>query len=551
MSYETSVLCFSITLATIIISALLPHANAEPIKLLQRQNNSTAVDNIEQIAPSADVKWSPCYGDFLCTRLEVPLDYDNPSAGSTIIAGIKLPALNETADTPSILLNGGGPGVSTISTMPSVSQLYRRKIGSQYNYIGFDSRGVNNSGPSIDCFLGNPKAKLRFEATSSLRTVDGKNSASISMQYEATSAIGKWCANVHRDDAAKFATTMATAQDMLYFIEHQAVANGKPAKEAKLWYMSGSYGSLLGMTFATIFPDRVGRMIVDSIIDADGYYGGDMSASLADTTPAMQDFFTKCHQAGPVYCPIHANTVENIEQRTWKIIESVRKQPISVTNASVTAFPQLITYQHIMFWMIDQLYLQHNFPTFALGFKMLEERDGSLLVGIVEKMEAVIDPWASVHIYCLDAAQRTDLSTLENWTYELEKARKVGPWVADGWFPWITGMCVHRDIMPVQSQTMHRPLGANTSIPLLFINMSIDAATPLNSARKMVARFLGASMIELQATGHGAIGFKSKCTDEYVTTYLESGKVPPQNVVCPSEEPNPFLSARNPLYKEG
>jgi hypothetical protein len=66
----------------------------------------------------------------------------------------------------------------------------------------------------------------------------------------------------------------------------------------------------------------------------------------------------------------------------------------------------------------------------------------------------------------------------------------------------------------------------------------------------MVNRFSGASMIELQANGHGAIGFKSKCTDELVVNYLESGKVPSQDVVCPSEEPNPFLSDKNPLYKE-
>jgi hypothetical protein len=42
--------------------------------------------------------------------------------------------------------------------------------------------------------------------------------------------------------------------------------------------------------------------------------------------------------------------------------------------------------------MVDQLYLQHNFSTFVLGFKMLEDRDGSMLVGVVERMEALIDP---------------------------------------------------------------------------------------------------------------------------------------------------------------
>lgn len=343
-----------------------------------------------------------------------------------------MPALNDTADTPNILLNGGGPGASTIASLPVVVQLYHKKLGSQYNYIGFGPRGVNNSGPSIDCFPDNPEGKLVFRMTSNLRTVDGKNPVSNAKQYEAAGVIGTWCAYVHRDGPGKYATTMGTAQDMLYFIEHQAIANGKPAEEARFWYMSGSYGSLLGMTFATMFPDRVGRMVVDSITDGDGYYAGDMSASLGDTTPAMQDFFAKCHEAGPKYCPIYAEVVEDIEKRVWNVLEGIRENPVPVTNSSIATYPQIITYQHFMLWMIDQLYLRQNFPNFAMGFKMLEDRDGSLHVGVVEKMEALIDPWANVQIYCLDSAQRTDFSTLENWTYQLEKARKVGPWIADG-----------------------------------------------------------------------------------------------------------------------
>jgi hypothetical protein len=93
-----------------------------------------------------------------------------------------------------------------------------------------------------------------------------------------------------------------------------------------------------------------------------------------------------------MYCPIYADAVEDIEQRTWDILESIRKQPVPVTNSLVTAYPQLIMYQHVMLWMVDQLYLQHNFSTFVLGFKMLEDRDGSMLVGVVERMEALIDP---------------------------------------------------------------------------------------------------------------------------------------------------------------
>ena len=82
----------------------------------------------------------------------MPLDYSDPSTGTTIPAGMKIPSLNETAYTPNILLNGVEPGVSTVTTTPLAPQVYRQKLNSQYNYLGFDHRNSYNSGRSVDCF---------------------------------------------------------------------------------------------------------------------------------------------------------------------------------------------------------------------------------------------------------------------------------------------------------------------------------------------------------------------------------------------------------------
>ncbi|KAF2789468.1 hypothetical protein K505DRAFT_341243 [Melanomma pulvis-pyrius CBS 109.77] len=108
---------------------------------------------------------------------------------------------------------------------------------------------------------------------------------------------------------------------------------------------------------------------------------------------------------------------------------------------------------------------------------------------VVKHVEALIDPWANVQIYCLDTAQRTSFSTLEDFIGRIGLRRRG------------RHVC-HRQNHP---------------------------------------RFPRASTIELQANGYGAVRFKSKCTKEYFISYLKSGTVPPQNVVCPSEQLNPVL----------
>lgn len=60
-----------------------------------------------KIVPSANLTWKPCFDDFTCSRLQVPLDYSNKSLGTTSIAFIKLAGENATAESPSIVLIPG------------------------------------------------------------------------------------------------------------------------------------------------------------------------------------------------------------------------------------------------------------------------------------------------------------------------------------------------------------------------------------------------------------------------------------------------------------
>lgn len=136
-----------------------------------------------------------------------------------------------------VLINPGGPGESGVAAVLNLGSTLAQ-IMPQYNIIGFDPRGVNNSGPSLRCF-GEDEKGLEAEklyAPQFLRSIDGKSERSLRYQYEASTGFGKWCTKFNENTDARYAGTVAVAQDMANYIEKAATLNGKDPKEAKLNY---------------------------------------------------------------------------------------------------------------------------------------------------------------------------------------------------------------------------------------------------------------------------------------------------------------------------
>ena len=79
--------------------------------------------------------------------LQVPLDYQNVSAGNAAIAIIKLPAnltSKEVQHGGPILLNPGGPGGSGVLFIQSFGKFLQTITGKQFDLIGFDPRSMSH-----------------------------------------------------------------------------------------------------------------------------------------------------------------------------------------------------------------------------------------------------------------------------------------------------------------------------------------------------------------------------------------------------------------------
>jgi pimeloyl-ACP methyl ester carboxylesterase len=347
---------------------------------------------------------------------------------------LKQSAKNETSDTKDIQVNNGGPGASAVEYIMRAGATLASKLGPDYNLIGVDPRGVNNSGSDINCFPGNDEGKALFELTYKYIT-DGKDPRSRARHFQLAGAFGEWCSEVHGEGGkgqGRYANTPAVAADLLNFAEKQNVAHGRPKEVAEVWFYGISYGTVLGTTFASLFPDRVGRMIVESVVDTDDYYNGDRVLSALDSDQALDHFFELCHAAGAELCPLYNSTTAEIENRASDIIESIRETPLPITNASIYPAPYLIDYALAIGFTNAMLNSQKNFPTLALGLKALESGDADGFLTIFGAMAATgINSWTTTHIGCLDALGQLDLSTMAKWDEHIQKTTEIATWTAD------------------------------------------------------------------------------------------------------------------------
>ncbi len=252
------------------------------------------------ITPSTDLEYHPCYGEYQCARLLLPLDWHNASdPGTVAIAVAKLPAAVPAADDPSsfrgtVFTQPGGPGVSGTRYLRGSGRKLRDVLDvpgrQRYELLAFDPRGVGHSAPRLDCFPG-LGGYVRAQERDLAEAVDAGRPA-LARAVAAGRADGTRCAEEH-GEFLRHVGAESVARDMAAMLDKVAEerqrreaaraeepdgsrlelrAESNKAKDApRLQYIGISYGTFLGGVFASMFPGRVGRMVLDGVINPHGY----------------------------------------------------------------------------------------------------------------------------------------------------------------------------------------------------------------------------------------------------------------------------------------
>jgi pimeloyl-ACP methyl ester carboxylesterase len=370
----------------------------------------------------------------------------------------------------------GGPGGSGVDAVLTGHTVYTEKLGDQFNIIGFDPRGVNNSVLSVSCF---PKDPINTIAQNIFfaDVFNPVRNDTLERGFAKAGAYGDWCTSyLAENGTAGYANTVAVAHDMLRYIETAAKQQGSKPEDAKLWYYGISYGTVLGATYAALFPDRIERMIVDGVVDSEDYYNGQWHTALIDADAAVRSFFSYCYEAGPELCAFHQNATSEdaLKQRYLKIFQSLEAEPIEVADPTLGIPPVTITWEDLSLIMFTVAYSPARFPTLALGLTDLEKGNATLLAyADVDALSLIRKGYDSREVRtqtsCIDANGRFNLSTIEQYEEHVNFLNKLsffgGPFLSG----IIGGPCRNLDIYPPESQVMKGMLPRIFTIHLQFL----------------------------------------------------------------------------------
>lgn len=413
----------------------------------------------------------------------------------------------------------GGPGGSGVELLLENKDLIGQIFGEQYNIVSFDPRGVNNSGLSLDCFSGNAEARLAFNR---LHRTGFTNTTSTSLeeQYYSSSIYGDWCNDAVDNESPHgyYVTTPAVAHDLLTFVEAEAEVAGQSPSSAKLWCYGISYGTVIGSTFASLFPDRVGRMILDGAVDAEQYYNNDWIDNVDQTDEAMGTFSSFCHSAGPEACSFWGPTPADITARIDSIIHQLQNHPVPISGVPSRDLPTLVTVSDLKALFINTVYRPvATFPVMAGILHQLEGGDVSALAGLFDGLDITSD--ARLAIQCADSYRRNRLTTVEEFKSYVEYTVSESKYIGDiypiflenilcrSFRPQLPDSMVVQGMQPSLCISFSRFRTPNltisffadlisglTSFPILFTSNTIDPITPLISyvsarlSRRLVCR---------------------------------------------------------------
>ncbi|KAJ5778119.1 Alpha/Beta hydrolase protein [Penicillium odoratum] len=474
-----------------------------------------------------NISWESC-GDFEgssleCSTVDVPMDQFNPENSGTKSFTIPLIRMRGSNATQNLLLNPGGPGGSGFEFLYRRGEQLKAIIGEGFHLLSFDPRGINSSTPTASCY---PDEKTRQEL-SRVRSLDLQGDSP--EVYAWAQNFAKACPET-MGEYAKYLNTPQTAADM------NSILDALGQKDMIYWGFS--YGSLLGQTYATLFPERSKRVIIDGIANQFEWYEDLFEAeSLVDTDKVLDGFFDECIKAGAGNCPLAslATSKDKLRDTVLSYLDALKKQPVSVYIDN--SLYGLLDYGKVWYnGFFEALYKPPTWTTLADNIYKLIQGNATaafLAYGIEETR--------ATHHEGNDFITLNDgLSGPDHWPRDRQAfLDEIVPLFNLSMFggSQIKGYHARQHWAVPKTHSYVPRKGVKTAHPLLILSTTYDPVCPRVSARSANEAFEGSQIVELKAYGHCSVAVPSVCIAKHVRAFLYEGKLPEEYTQCEVDSP--------------
>jgi pimeloyl-ACP methyl ester carboxylesterase len=454
--------------------------------------------------------WRPCAAaaagapdasQLRCALLQVPVNYADPAGRKISLALSEIPATAPVSQRQGVLLvNPGGPGASGLSLAASVASGLTPGVAAKYDIVGFDTRGVGSSVPALTCdsaFFSKPRPAY-VPASQAAEQAEVNRARAYAAACEKKFG---WL--------LPYMTTENLARDM----DSIRIALRQP----KISYYGVSYGTYLGQVYATMFPHRVRRMVLDSVVDPDGIWWQDN---------IEQDYAFQ-GRVSAFYSWIAANdSVYHLGGTTAEVLATVNGLMARLARHPVTtdAGP-LIGADELSDTILVGGYSNSFWPPLASAMaSYLHQHSASQLTGLYEEAGQQDENEFAVYT----AVECADVSWPRSWAYWNTATRKVyarAPFYAWG-NTWFNAACA---FWPVKGPSSALAIKGSGLPPILMLQGSLDAATPYQGALAARRLLPTARMVVVERGGnHGqSLAYPpNNCVNGYLDRYLADGSLP-------------------------
>ncbi|MFI6345270.1 alpha/beta hydrolase [Streptomyces sp. NPDC050560] len=478
--------------------------------------------------------WHSCGPDgFQCATMKAPLDYDEPGKATVDLAVSRKRATDRSGRVGSMLVNPGGPGGSAIQYLQAFAGIgYPKKVRARYDMVAMDPRGVGRSHP-VECLPG--RAMDAYAATDTTPDTQAERNRLVSAYRDFAAGCRKRSGAI-----LPHVSTVEAAKDMDMF---RAVLGDK-----KLNYVGASYGTFLGATYAGLYPERVGRLVLDGAMDPALSARRMNVDQTAGFETAFKSFAKDCVRRED--CPLAdekgtgkragtekegtraatgTTTPDEAADNLKAFFRRLDRAPLPTGTHGRPLGEALATTGVIAAMYDESTWAQLRTALTAA----IKDKDGFALLALSDSYyERDADGRyanlmaANAAVNCLDLPPAFhDPAGVEK---DLPEFRKASPVFGDG-LAWASLNCTY---WPTPATGTPHRIEARGAAPIVVVGTTRDPATPYKWARSLAGQLSSARLLTYEGDGHTAYGRGSTCIDSAINTYLLTGRPPTQGKRC-------------------
>ena len=478
------------------------------------------------------IDWKDCpdSASFKCGTVTVPVDYEHPDGKTITITLKKLPASDGSAEHGSLFLNPGGPGISgveAVTSAPGVSE----ELRGAYDIIGFDPRGVGQSTPitcwsedEIKQYLANPN-----DPTNPANWIEDVTSKNMTPQekFDRGAVNAARCA---KHSQVPELLDHVGARDVARDLDVLRATNGN----TRLNYLGVSYGTYIGAVYADLFPDRVGRIVLNGAMDPSKRSTDESGAeTTAFKEGVLRQYVEHCQaQTG---CPLTGSTDEAVAQLA-AFVDGLDKNPLTAPDSDTT-----VNTQEATDIIVRLAVVQPDWEALtAMLTPAMTNHDGTLMVkakqGSNNSSTMTVEAAASTAnqqimlaaVICNDNPD-TD-GTASEMDAQAAAERKTYPFfggLSNAMEAYCRGWGHHSKTPPQETR-------AEGSAPILVVGITGDVQTLYSWAQNLAGQLDNGHLFTVEGYGHGTFG----CAATAAIDFLVNGTVPAEGASC-AAEPKP------------